>query len=334
MIETKGLTKMFKDFKAVDNVDLYVEEGEIYGLLGPNGAGKSTMIRMLTTLSKPTRGMAKVAGFDIVKDAEKVREAVGMVSEKMIMYDRLTAYENLRLFGKLYNVPRKELDDRISELLKIVNMTKWSDVQIGKFSTGMKQRINVIRAMISMPRVVFMDEPTLGLDPQSTTEIRSFIKGLNEKEDLTIVLTTHIMNEADLLCHRLGLIDQGKIASTGSPGALKGSISDKGHTVVELDVIDAPADTAGRLSRVEGVESAAQKENIIKVLTSSERGFQGVLDACSGIGLRLRNASVSQPTLEDVFLHYTGRAMVDEVKNSVPLKGHGPWRRTKSSRTR
>ncbi len=333
IIETMGLTKMFKDFTAVDSVDLYVEEGEIYGLLGPNGAGKSTIIRMLTTLSKPTRGTARIAGFDIVKDAEKVREAVGMVSEKMIMYDRLTAYENLRLFGKLYNVPRKELDDRISELLKVVNMTKWSDVQIGKFSTGMKQRINVIRALVSMPRVIFMDEPTLGLDPQSTAEIRNFIKSLNEKEDLTIVLTTHIMNEADLLCHRIGLIDRGKIASTGSPGDLKASISDKGHTVVELDVIDAPPDAANRIASVEGMESAAQKENIIKVLTSKERGFQSVLDASSVIGLKLRNATVSQPTLEDVFLHYTGRAMVDEVKNKVPMKGHGHFGRP-SSRTR
>ncbi|MBN1540295.1 MAG: ATP-binding cassette domain-containing protein, partial [Candidatus Thermoplasmatota archaeon] len=301
IIETMGLTKKFRDFTAVDRVDLHVEEGEIYGLLGPNGAGKSTIIRMLTTLSKPTRGTARVAGFDIVKDAEKVRASVGMVSEKMIMYDRLTAYENLRLFGKLYNVPRKDLDDRISELLKVVNMTRWADVQIGKFSTGMKQRINVVRSLISMPRVVFMDEPTLGLDPQSTADIRNFIKRLNEKEGVTIVLTTHIMNEADLLCHRIGLIDRGRIASTGSPSALKASISDKGHTVVELDVIDAPPDAAMRFSRVKGIESAVQRENIVKVLTSRERGFQSVLDASSEIGLELRNASVSQPTLEDVF---------------------------------
>jgi len=333
MIETFGITKMFKDFTAVDSVDIRVQEGEIYGLLGPNGAGKSTIIRMLTTLSKPTRGTAKVAGFDIVKDAEKVRESVGMVSEKMIMYDRLTAYENLRLFGKLYNVPKKELDDRISELLKVVNMTKWSDVQIGKFSTGMKQRINVVRALISMPKIVFMDEPTLGLDPQSTAEIRNFIKKLNDKQGLTIVLTTHIMNEADILCNRIGLIDRGKIASIGSPADLKSSIVDKGHTVVELDVIDPSHDTGERFSGLKGVVSAAQKENLVKVIISSEYGFQSVLDASSGFGLRLRNASVSNPTLEDVFLHYTGRAMVDEVKNKVPTRGHGPWRHS-TSRTR
>ncbi|MBN1389127.1 MAG: ATP-binding cassette domain-containing protein [Candidatus Thermoplasmatota archaeon] len=333
MIETFRLTKMFKDFTAVDNVDLYVKEGEIYGLLGPNGAGKSTIIRMLTTLSRPTRGTARVAGYDIIREAEKVRGSVGMVSEKMIMYDRLTAYENLRLFGKLYNVPRKDLDDRISDLLKIVGMTKWSDTQIGKFSTGMKQRINVIRSLISMPRIVFMDEPTLGLDPQSTAEIRNFIKKLNEKDNLTIVLTTHIMNEADLLCHRIGLIDGGKIARTGAPTELKSSITDRGHTLVELDIMDAPHDAAEGFLSLEGVTSAAQKENIVKVIMSKENGFQNILDASSRMGLRLRNANVSQPTLEDVFLHYTGKAMVDQVKNRVPMAGHGPHRRS-NSRTR
>jgi ABC-2 type transport system ATP-binding protein len=333
MIETFGLTRMFKDFTAVDSVSLQVEEGEVYGLLGPNGAGKSTIIRMLTTLLRPTRGTARVAGFDIRKDAEKVRESVGMVSEKMIMYDRLTAYENLRLFGKLYNVPKKELDDRISELLKVVKMTRWCDVQIGKFSTGMKQRINVVRALVSMPRIVFMDEPTLGLDPQSTAEIRNFIKRLNEKEQLTIVLTTHIMNEADLLCNRIGLIDRGKIAKTGSPSELKSSIKEAGHTVVELDVLNPGHDDAGRFSGLKEVVSATEKENIIKLIISGEDGFQKVLDASSRFGLKLRNASVSVPTLEDVFLHYTGRAMIDEVKNKVPMRRHGPWRKA-SSRTR
>jgi len=328
IIETEGLTKRFNGFTAVDHVNIYVNEGEVYGLLGPNGAGKSTLIRMLTTLSNPSEGSAKVAGFDLVRESEKVRETVGIVSEKMIMYDRLTAYENLRLFGKLYNVPKKEMEDRIEELLKIVNMTRWADEQIGKFSTGMKQRINVIRPLVSMPRVVFMDEPTLGLDPQSTADIRDLIKRLNEKDGLTIVLTTHIMNEADMLCDRIGLIDKGKIAAEGSPSDLKGRIAERGNTVVELDVLDAPVDAAERLRAVDGVKSAAQKENCVKVIVSREDAFQDIVDAAGRAGLRLRNASVSQPSLEDVFLHFTGRAMVDEVKDKVPSggDGHGPWR--------
>jgi len=331
IIETRGLTKRFDGFTAVDHVNIYVNEGEIYGLLGPNGAGKSTLIRMLTTLSNPSEGAATIAGFDLVRDAQRVRETVGIVSEKMIMYDRLTAYENLRLFGKLYNVPKKEMDDRIEELLKIVNMTKWADEQIGKFSTGMKQRINVIRPLVSMPRIVFMDEPTLGLDPQSTADIRDLIKRLNERDGLTIVLTTHIMNEADVLCDRIGLIDKGKIAAEGSPSELKGRIAERGNTVVELDVVDAPVDAAQRLRAVEGVKSVAQKENCVKVIVSREDAFQDIVDAAGKAGLRLRNASISLPSLEDVFLHFTGRAMVDEVKDKVPSGGggHGPWRAPK-----
>jgi ABC-2 type transport system ATP-binding protein len=331
IIETMGLTKRFNGFTAVDHVNIYVNEGEVYGLLGPNGAGKSTMIRMLTTLSNPSEGTARIAGYDLLRDAERIRETVGIVSEKMIMYDRLTAYENLKLFAKLYNVPNSEIDGRLQELLKIVNMTKWADEQIGKFSTGMKQRINVIRALVSMPRIVFMDEPTLGLDPQSTADIRDFIRKLNEKDGLTIVLTTHIMNEADVLCDRIGLIDKGKIAAEGSPSELKGQIADRGNTVVELDVIDAPADAAARLRPVEGVRSVGQNENCIKVIVSREDAFQDIVDAAGKAGLRLRNASISQPSLEDVFLHFTGRAMVEEVKDKVPMGGgrHGPWRAPK-----
>jgi ABC-2 type transport system ATP-binding protein len=174
-----------------------------------------------------------------------------------------------------------------------------------------------------MPRVVFMDEPTLGLDPQSTADIRDFIRRLNEKDGLTIVLTTHIMNEADVLCDRIGLIDRGKIAAEGSPAELKGQIADRGNTVVELDIMDAPPDAAERLRSVPGVKSVGQKENCVKVIATHENAFQDVVDAARGAGLRLRNASVSQSSLEDVFLHFTGREMVDEVKDKVPAGGHG-----------
>ncbi|MEM2869024.1 MAG: ABC transporter ATP-binding protein [Thermoplasmata archaeon] len=324
IIETINLTKRFNGFTAVDRVNIRVNEGEIYGLLGPNGAGKSTLIRMLTTLSLPTEGSARIAGYDVVKEAHRVRELVGIVSEKMIMYERLTAYENLRLFAKLYNVPKSETDARIEELLKIVNMTKWADEQIGKFSTGMKQRINVIRALVSMPRVVFMDEPTLGLDPQSTAEIRALIKRLNKKDGLTIVLTTHIMSEAEALCDRIGLMDRGRIVAVGSPDELKGRISDRNNTVVELDVINAPSDAAERLRGLYGIMSVSQKENCVKVIVSRGDAFQEVVEAAGRAGLRLRNASITQPTLEDVFLHFTGRAMVEEVKERVSMHRHGP----------
>jgi ABC-2 type transport system ATP-binding protein len=317
IIRTSNLTKKFNSFTAVNNVDMEVKEGEVYGLLGPNGAGKSTLIRMLTTLSRPTKGSAKIAGLDIIKEAHKVREVVGIVSEKMIMYDRLTAYENLRLFSKLYNVPKKEMDARIEDLLKVVNMTKWADTQIGKFSTGMKQRINVIRALVSMPRVIFMDEPTLGLDPQSTSEIRKLITKLNEEQDLPIVLTTHIMNEADILCDRIGLIDRGSIAAVGSPSELKSRITDRGNTIVNLDIVDLPPGIHERFRNLDFVEASSQKENHVRVISSGTDSFHEVVTAASAMGLRMRNASVNLPSLEDVFLHFTGREMVEEVKGKV-----------------
>lgn len=317
IIETKGLTKRFGNFTAVDGVNLHVDEGEVYGLLGPNGAGKSTMIRMLTTLTTPTGGSASVAGHDVAREAERVRSLVGFVSEKMIMYERLTVYENLRLFAKLYNVPSGEIGSRIDELLRVVDMSKWKDAQIGKFSTGMKQRINVIRALLSYPKVVFMDEPTLGLDPQSTVSIRAYIKRLNEKEGLTIVLTTHIMSEADMLCGRIGLIDRGHIVAEGTPAGLKGTIAEKGRTVVEVELAGPVPDAVRRLKALPGVAAADLQDDRLRVIVGHENGYEEVVEGCRRAGLHLRNATVRLPSLEDVFLHYTGRAMVGEVKEKM-----------------
>jgi ABC-2 type transport system ATP-binding protein len=235
-IETNGLTKRFKKLVAVDHVSFQVRRGEIFGFLGPNGAGKTTTIRMLCTLSMPTEGSAKVAGYDIVKDDNQVRKHIGLVSEKMIMYDLLTAKENLKLFGNLYDLPKDLLDQRIGELLKLVKMEKWADHKIGTYSSGMKQRINVIRALLNRPEILFLDEPTLGLDPQSSSEIREFIKKINVENKTTIILTTHMMVEADMLCDRIGIIDRGKIVALDTPVNLKRMVSGTDTTVVELDI--------------------------------------------------------------------------------------------------
>jgi ABC-2 type transport system ATP-binding protein len=322
MIQTFDLCKKFDDFVAVDKINLNVQEGEIYGFLGPNGAGKSTAIRILTTLTKPTSGTATVDGYDIVKQSEEIREIVGLVSEKMIMYDRLTARENLRLFAKLYNVPKNEIEGRLDELLATVSMTKWADEKIEKFSTGMKQRINVIRALVSMPRVVFMDEPTLGLDPQSTADIRHLIQRLRDDQGITIVLTTHIMNEADILCDRIGVIDRGKIVAEDTPTNLKAKIVEKGNTLINLELVNPPADADTKFKTVEGVLSAAQTENLVKVIINKEDAYQTVIEAALKNGLKIRNATMATPTLEDVFLHYTGRAM-DAKLVEKPSSGHG-----------
>jgi len=179
MIRVENLTKKFGDFTAVDDVSFDVKKGEIFGLLGPNGAGKSTTLRILSTLARPTKGTASIGGYDIVKNDTEVRKLIGIVSEKMIMYDRLTARENLWFFGSLNEIPSDVLTQRIDELLDLVQLTKWKNALVGTFSTGMRQRMNVVRALLNMPRVLFLDEPTLGLDPQSSVEIREFVKKLN-----------------------------------------------------------------------------------------------------------------------------------------------------------
>ena len=203
MIRVENLTKKFGDFTALDDVSFDVEKGEIFGLLGPNGAGKSTTLRILSTLARPTKGTASIGGYDIVKDDTEVRKLIGIVSEKMIMYDRLTARENLWFFGSLFEIPSDVLTQRIDELLELVQLTKWKNVLVGTFSTGMRQRMNVVRALLNMPRVLFLDEPTLGLDPQSSVEIREFVKKLNRENGTTIIVTTHTMVDADMRCDRI-----------------------------------------------------------------------------------------------------------------------------------
>src|SRR5512136_3072164 len=235
-IKTTELTKMFGDFTAVDHVSFEVRKGEIFGLLGPNGAGKSTAIRMLSTLSRPTNGSATVAGFDVIKEDNRVREHIGLVSEKLIMYDELTARENLKLFGRLYNIPNEYLTKRIDELLRFVRMEKWADQRISTFSTGMKQRINVIRALVNQPEILFLDEPTLGLDPQSTAEIRELTKRINQEQGTTIILTTHIMFEAEALCRRIGIIDHGNIVALDTPVNLKKLVSGTDASTFEIEI--------------------------------------------------------------------------------------------------
>jgi len=219
-IEVKGLAKYFNGFPAVNHIDLTVYKGEFFGLLGPNGAGKTTLLRILTTLLRPSEGQATVGGYDVVKDASMVRTIIGAVSDKLIMYNLLSARENLRFFGRLYGLRGDFLEKRIDELLELVELRSWQDKLVGTFSTGMRQRLNVVRAMIQNPSILFLDEPGLGLDPQSQRFVKDLAKGLNQK-GMTIVLTTHDMEEADELCQRIGIMDRGKIIACDTSSGLK-----------------------------------------------------------------------------------------------------------------
>jgi len=220
VIETRGLTKRFGRLTAVDHIDLSVLGGEIFGFLGPNGAGKTTVMRMLTTLSEPSEGKATVKGYDIVTQAEWVRRIVGLVAEKIILYPRLNAVENLSFFGGLYGLKGEQLRDRVDELLEMVRLERFKDMPVGGYSSGMRQRLNIVRGLLHDPDIIFMDEPTALLDPQSVSFVRDLIKELNQ-EGKTIVLTTHIMDEADRLSDRVGIIDSGKIVAVDTPENLK-----------------------------------------------------------------------------------------------------------------
>jgi len=330
-IELSHLRKVFGDFPAVDDVSFFVKKGEIFGLLGPNGAGKSTIIRMLCTLTRPTGGSAAVAGYDVVKQAGKVRQHIGLVSEKMIMYDQLTARENLKLFGKLYNLPNDVLHKRIDELLSLVRMEKWADHRISTFSTGMKQRINVIRALVNQPEILFLDEPTLGLDPQSTAEIRELTRRINTEQGTTIILTTHIMFEADALCSRIGIIDHGKIVALDTSSNLKKLISGTETSTFEIELLNLKPDMISSVQSLSSVKSVVQEDPThLFVRTVGNDAFDSIVDSLRKNGAKVRMVKNLEPTLEDVFLHLTGREAREKVsENTTSSSGqrHGPRRR-------
>jgi len=323
MIEVKNLTKNFNSFTAVDHVSFGVKKGEVFGLLGPNGAGKTTIIRMLSTLTRPTEGTATVGGYDIVKHDSEVRKLVGLVSEKMIMYDRLTAKENLWFFGKLYNIPKNVLNQRIDELLELVQLSKWKGSQVGTFSTGMRQRMNVIRALLNMPEVLFLDEPTLGLDPQSSVEVREFVKEINRENKTTIIITTHMMIEADMLCDRIGIIDHGKITALDTSTNLKRLVSGADTTILGVEIANLTSDIIASIQYLKCVASVSQDNSTrIKVHAHGDEAFDSIIDAIRAANGKINSVENLQPTLEDVFLHITGHEVRDKADQKIPLREH------------
>jgi ABC-2 type transport system ATP-binding protein len=323
MIETKNLTKEFNGLMAVDHISFNVKRGEIFGLLGPNGAGKTTTIRMLSTLTKPTEGTATVGGYDVVNNDNEVRKLIGLVSEKIIMYDRLTAKENLWFFGRLYNIPKESLQKRIDELLGLVQLSKWKDSQVGTFSSGMRQRINVIRAMLNTPEVLLLDEPTLGLDPQSSVEVRGFVKKINKENKTTIILTTHMMVEADMLCDRIGIIDHGRIVALDTSENLKKLVSGADTTVLQLEIANLTANMVSLIKSLECVSSVSHDNSThIKVHASGDEAFDTIIDAIRAEKGKVNSVKNLEPTLEDVFLHITGHEVRDKADRKIPMKRH------------
>lgn len=303
-------------FTAVDGVDLQIQRGEVFGLLGPNGAGKTTTIRMLCTLLEPTSGTARVNGFDIIKDANRVRQSLGTVlAGERSTYWKLTARENLEYFAALYHVPPISAKERVKELLERMELTERADELVEKYSTGMKQRVAISRALLARPPILLLDEPTLGLDPQAARKVRQLIEELRT-EGHTILLTTHYMEEADQLSDRIGIIDQGKIIALDTPANLKQRIHQK--DVIRLEVSGWKPEMIRALDSMTGVENLTSRKSQLDSIwevnlhTSNSRMIlPGLIERVNQNGTRLVNLNILQPTLEDVFIHLTGKALRD-----------------------
>jgi ABC-2 type transport system ATP-binding protein len=325
MIEVEGLTRHFGDFTAVDHISFTVGRGTVFGFLGPNGAGKSTAIRMLCTLLRPSEGSARVVGFDIIMQQGQVRRHIGLVAEKLILYDQLTAEENLSLFGRLNNLPEEQIKQAIDKWLGRLHMEAWRKHRVGTFSTGMKQRINVARALLHHPDVLFLDEPTLGLDPQTTHAIHEFILELRE-EGMTVVLTTHDMVEAETLCQQIAIIDQAKIAALDTTTNLKKLLSADNTTVIDVEIANLNEPMLSQLKSVESIASVTQSDTYrVRIHTCNTDNIAPILNALNATGANVRAISTVLPTMEDVFLHVTGREIRDKIAAGVPSVRAHRW---------
>src|SRR5437773_3671995 len=262
-IDVRHIVKKFGDFVAVNGISFAVGEGEIFGLLGPNGAGKSTLIRMLTTLLPPTAGTALVNGFDIVREADEVRKSIGVIPQAMTSDLDLSVEENLIIFAKLYGVPRQKRERLIAELLAAVELTQWRDKQVKNLSGGMRRRVEIARGLVHEPRLFFLDEPTTGLDPVSRVAVWEMLQKVKAQRDLTVLITTHYMDEADKLCDRIAIVDHGELKALDSPIRLKMSIP--GKNALEVSFSQVPPGWRERLEQLPDVESVAGDDHIFRV---------------------------------------------------------------------
>jgi ABC-2 type transport system ATP-binding protein len=312
-VEVDKITKRFGDFCAVDALSFSIEHGEVFGLLGPNGAGKSTLIRMLTTLVPPTSGRARVNGFDVHRQANDVRQSIGVIPQAMTSDLDLSADENMGIFAKLYGMPRAQRRKAIDELLAAVDLLQWRDKPVKMFSGGMRRRLEIARGLVHQPKIFFLDEPTTGLDPVSRVAVWEMLSRLKSERDLTILVTTHYMDEADKLCDRIAIIDHGKLAALDSPLKLKASIP--GKNILEVSFADAPA---GWLETVRGLPDVAEvkaEDHIYRIW--SHNGPQttvALMEAARAARVGVTSLSVQSTTLDDVFVHYTGHQLRDALQ--------------------
>lgn len=319
IIEVKNLTKKFGDLIAVDGISFSIREGEIFGLLGPNGAGKTTILHMLSTLIKPTAGTASINGYEITKQPSLVRKNIGIVFQEPSSDDLLTGYENLRLHALMYGVPGSVREKRIEENLELVDLVDRKNDQVKKYSGGMRRRLEIARGLLHNPKVLFLDEPTLGLDPTTRERMWHYIEELVKKEKVTIIITTHYMDEADRLCDRIAIVDHGKIVLLGSPKELKKNL---GGDIIRLK---ARRPNIASLKKLAYVKKVQQRDGeVFLTVQSANEHLQEILKLVG----KVESVEVRSPTLDDVFLHYTGRGLYEDQSEG------GFWQRAMNYRSR
>jgi len=311
-----SLTKEFGGFKAIDGISFKVEEGEIFGFLGPNGAGKSTTMMILTTLLKPTSGRALVGGYDVMSDAKKVREKIGYVQQEISVDEFLTGRENLYLHARINQIPRNLIKSRIDDVLELVELGEKQDDASLTYSGGMRKRLDIANGLLSRPSVLFLDEPTVGLDIQTRRKIWGYIKKIRKDFGMTVFISTHYMEEADNLCDRIGIIDHGKIQVIDTPKSMKSAI---GNEIISFNLVDGQANQDAiidQIGKIEFVKEVKNKEGLITVFsTKSNEVIPKIFQESANLDMKIRSLTLKQPTLDDVFISYTGHDLRDNTEN-------------------
>ncbi|MCD4690218.1 ABC transporter ATP-binding protein [bacterium] len=309
VIEVRNLTKRYGTTTAVDNLSFTVHRGEVFGLLGPNGAGKTTAISILSCLIAPTSGTAQVCGFDVVRKSLDARSRIGVVPQEIALYPSLSAKQNLLFWGRMYGVAGNELESRVDELLEVVGLTERGSDRIDTFSGGMKRRINIAAGLIHRPEVLFLDEPTVGIDPQTRRSILELVKGLNE-DGLSILYTTHYLEGAEYLCHRVGIMDEGRLIAIGTQDELIGSIG--ATDVITVSGESFPASVVALLESLDGVRGTTSMRGYLTIeVAAGSQALSHIVQKLAGEGTAITAIEISSPNLESVFLHLTGKTLMD-----------------------
>lgn len=309
IIEVKNISKRFNDKLVLDNISYEVKEGEIFGFIGPNGAGKSTLINIMTSLLTPDNGTIEICGYNILTEPIKAKECMGYVPQELALMEDLNAYDNLEFFGALYGLKGKLLKERIAEALKVTGLEETRKQKVKKFSGGMKRRLNIAVSILHHPKVLILDEPTVGVDPQSRNHIFSFIKNICKEWGTTVIYTSHYMEEIEELCKRVFIIDLGKEVSYGDREEIKASVFSNNKVIIETQEISG--EIIMKLKAVEGIDKVSDKDNVLTLTIDSKFKLASVLSLLEKVSVNIKKISYEEAKLEDVFLSLTGKTLRD-----------------------